>query len=456
MAHKVFICHSSNDKLVADAACAALEAQRIPCWIAPRDILAGEEYGESIVDALSGCQIVLLIFSRDANNSPQVRREIERAVSKGKIIVPFRIEDVMPSRAMEFALSNTHWLDALTPPMERYLLQLCDTIARLIQKHTVAEAPLWKPPEPVVVETIVKPEPIPVQAKASQEPVAAELGKKPEPLWEQTKPSPEIPSEETGKKAEPFTQEAKATAKPTVEPTPEAADSRSAKEEIGESKSGWRRVPGWAWGVLAVVVLAGVFAAVQLFGPAFFAAKAHQADALNRQEHYEEAASLYHLACVGGNAYACFRLGYKYQHGEGVSDDYSRAFKLYSKACDGGNVDGCIYVDFSYEGGIGVAQSYPQAFMLYSKTCDSGSAEGCMRVGNLYESGSGVAQSYSQAAALYSKACHGGYADGCIDLGIFYERGLGVAKDPDKARQLFTKACNMGSEFGCDRLKDMR
>ena len=269
MAHKVFICHSSNDKLVADAACAALEAQRIPCWIAPRDILAGEEYGESIVDALSGCQIVLLIFSRDANNSPQVRREIERAVSKGKIIVPFRIEDVMPSRAMEFALSNTHWLDALTPPMERYLLQLCDTIARLIQKHTVAEAPLWKPPEPVVVETIVKPEPIPVQAKASQEPVAAELGKKPEPLWEQTKPSPEIPSEETGKKAEPFTQEAKATAKPTVEPTPEAADSRSAKEEIGESKSGWRRVPGWAWGVLAVVVLAGVFAAVQLFGPLF-------------------------------------------------------------------------------------------------------------------------------------------------------------------------------------------
>src|ERR1039458_8076290 len=114
MAHKVFICHSSTDKVVADAACAALEAQRIPCWIAPRDILAGEEYGEAIVEALSTCLIVLVIFSHDANNSPQVRREVERAVSKGKIIVPFRIEDVMPSRAMEFALSNTHWLDALT------------------------------------------------------------------------------------------------------------------------------------------------------------------------------------------------------------------------------------------------------------------------------------------------------------------------------------------------------
>jgi tetratricopeptide (TPR) repeat protein len=153
MAHQVFICHASKDKRVADAACAALEAQRISCWIAPRDILAGEEYGESIVEAISGCQIVLLIFSLDANNSPQVRREIERAVSKEKIIVPFRIEGVVPSRAMEFALGNTHWLDALTPPVERYLVRLCDTIARLIQKHKEPEPPLWKSQGPVAEET---------------------------------------------------------------------------------------------------------------------------------------------------------------------------------------------------------------------------------------------------------------------------------------------------------------
>ena len=145
MAHKVFICHSAKDKLVADAACAALEAHRIPCWIAPRDILAGEEYGASIIDALDECQIVLLIFSLNANNSSQVRREIERAVSKEKILVPYRIEDVLPSRAMEFALMNTHWLDALTPPMEHRLNDLCDTISRLIQKHAVTE-PLWQPP----------------------------------------------------------------------------------------------------------------------------------------------------------------------------------------------------------------------------------------------------------------------------------------------------------------------
>jgi hypothetical protein len=139
MAHKVFICHSSKDKLVADAACAALEAQKVSCWIAPRDILPGDEYGRAIIEALSSCQIVLLIFSKPANESPQVRREIERAVSKEKIIVPFRIEDILPSDAMEFALGNTHWLDALTPPMERRLSELCESVSRLLLKHPVID-----------------------------------------------------------------------------------------------------------------------------------------------------------------------------------------------------------------------------------------------------------------------------------------------------------------------------
>jgi len=142
MAHQVFVCHSSKDKAVADAACAALEAQGTACWIAPRDVLAGLEYGEAIVDAIAGCPILVLIFSAHANDSPQVRREIERAVSKGKTIVPFRIEDVMPARAMEYALSNTHWLDAMKPPVEQHLPELCRTVTTLIRRSA--------PPEPIV------------------------------------------------------------------------------------------------------------------------------------------------------------------------------------------------------------------------------------------------------------------------------------------------------------------
>jgi len=138
MAHEVFISYSSQEKHIADAACAALEAQRISCWIAPRDILPGVEYGGAIIDGISQCQILVLIFSTSADRSPQVRREVERAVSKHKTIILFRVEDAKPSGSMEYSLSNTHWLDALTPPLEDHLSKLCETVAQLLLRQAVA------------------------------------------------------------------------------------------------------------------------------------------------------------------------------------------------------------------------------------------------------------------------------------------------------------------------------
>ncbi|HOD82149.1 MAG: RyR domain protein [Planctomycetes bacterium ADurb.Bin126] len=132
MPHDVFVSYSSQDKAIADAACATLEGRRVRCWMAPRDLLPGAEYGEALVNAISACRVVVLVFSAHANQSPQVRREIERAVSKGKIIVPLRIQDVLPSGAMEYCLSNTHWLDALTPPMEAHLKRLADSVRALL------------------------------------------------------------------------------------------------------------------------------------------------------------------------------------------------------------------------------------------------------------------------------------------------------------------------------------
>lgn len=52
MAHDVFISHSSKDKQVADAMCNKLESSGIRCWIAPRDILPGMDWTESLVKAI--------------------------------------------------------------------------------------------------------------------------------------------------------------------------------------------------------------------------------------------------------------------------------------------------------------------------------------------------------------------------------------------------------------------
>ncbi len=116
---------------MGDAACALLERRGYRCWIAPRDILPGKEWGEAIVDGIRGARLFVLIFSANANDSPQVRREVERAVHHRLPIVPFRIEDVSPAKSLEYFMSAPHWLDALTPPLEKHLDYLAETVGRL-------------------------------------------------------------------------------------------------------------------------------------------------------------------------------------------------------------------------------------------------------------------------------------------------------------------------------------
>ncbi|CAN5357986.1 hypothetical protein BH09ACT6_BH09ACT6_00940 [soil metagenome] len=134
MTHDVFICHSSKDRAIANAICSHLEQNRIRCWIAPRDVLPGSEYAQSIIEAISGSKLAVLVFSDNSNRSPHVHREIERAVSHGIPILPFRVENVMPSPALEYFISDAHWLDAITPPMEEHLQHLVGTVRLLLDR----------------------------------------------------------------------------------------------------------------------------------------------------------------------------------------------------------------------------------------------------------------------------------------------------------------------------------
>lgn len=128
MAHEVFVSYSNKDKPVADAVVAGLESKEIRCWIAPRDIVPGSSWGQAIVQAIETSKIMVMILSENSNKSRQVVREVERAVSKEVIIIPFRIENIDPTGAMAYYLSTEHWLDALTQPMEKHIEKLGNTI----------------------------------------------------------------------------------------------------------------------------------------------------------------------------------------------------------------------------------------------------------------------------------------------------------------------------------------
>jgi uncharacterized protein (TIGR03067 family) len=130
--HDVFLSYSSKDKTWADSACAVLEQHRVRCWIAPRDMTPGDEWAAGIIKGLNASRIMVLIFSDHANASKQVRKEVERAISKDLPVLAFRIQNVAPKDAMEFNLSNIHWLDAFTPPVERQLQELARSVKTLL------------------------------------------------------------------------------------------------------------------------------------------------------------------------------------------------------------------------------------------------------------------------------------------------------------------------------------
>ena len=128
----VFLSYSSNDKTTADAVCAGLENDGIRCWVAPRDILPGMSWGEAIIEGIVASQVMVIILSAASNSSPQVLREVERAVSKGIPIIPFRIENIVPSKSMEFFLSTPHWLDAMSKPLENHIQRLSQSVRALL------------------------------------------------------------------------------------------------------------------------------------------------------------------------------------------------------------------------------------------------------------------------------------------------------------------------------------
>jgi hypothetical protein len=171
MAHDVFISYSSHDKATADAVCAVMEHRGIRCWMAPRDVQPGQDWATSIIQAINGAKVFLLIFSGFANESGQVKREVERAANRNLPIIPFRIADIAPNETLEFFISSPHWLDAFTPPLHNHAERLAETVERLI-------GPPKSWPDP---ERGAQPAPPPEAALESKPPQESRPSSKPQP-----------------------------------------------------------------------------------------------------------------------------------------------------------------------------------------------------------------------------------------------------------------------------------
>jgi hypothetical protein len=127
----IFISYSSIDQRIAETICDALQSRGYPCWIACRDVGPGENFQEAIVKAIRSAKLMILVFTSNANNSDEIKKEVVLAGRHRVTVVPVRVEDVVPNDALAYEFATRQWID-LFKDWERNIEQLTLRIASIV------------------------------------------------------------------------------------------------------------------------------------------------------------------------------------------------------------------------------------------------------------------------------------------------------------------------------------
>lgn len=146
MNHDVFISYSSQDMEAAQAICHVLEQNEIRCWMAPRNIPPGSDYGDVIDDAIKSCKVVVILYSEKAASSPWVTGELNVAFEELKTIIPFRLDKTPLKGQTRVMLNQRHWIDAY-PDYKTKFNDLVKAVALAIGKDIKLDPTPVKPSE---------------------------------------------------------------------------------------------------------------------------------------------------------------------------------------------------------------------------------------------------------------------------------------------------------------------
>src|SRR3984957_10918424 len=127
---RVFLSYASPDAEVANQVCLFLESHGVSCWMAPRDVKPGAAYADAIVRAINEASALVLVLSASAMASEHVSREVERAASKHKPVVAFRVDAAALSAELEYFLSRSQWIDVPALGMPVALAKLAEAVAQ--------------------------------------------------------------------------------------------------------------------------------------------------------------------------------------------------------------------------------------------------------------------------------------------------------------------------------------
>jgi hypothetical protein len=170
-ASHIFICYSSRDEAVAREVVEVLETDGLKCWISLRNVAAGQNYQEAIVQAIELAQGIVFLFSESSSQSAEIRKELSIGSSLNVMIFPVRLSPILPSGALRYELATRQWID-IFPDRRAALGRLAETIKKAIR---VPAAPAVAVPKAPLADAnaAIPPETLPAEILPARGPIVA-------------------------------------------------------------------------------------------------------------------------------------------------------------------------------------------------------------------------------------------------------------------------------------------
>ncbi len=266
---QIFFSYSRKDSEFVDQLIERLEAYGVDIWVDRGEILAGEAWRRTIVEAIMASQVFVIVLSPNSIELENVTKELTLAEQYDKRVLPVVIQEVKVPPSLEYQLAGLHYQTFTEGNYD-------DNFARLIRSLVSSGIKIQTIPEaePEIIDAVIGP-------ALDPEISAGTLNAKPEMDLAAFEPDPPLakaalpsePDPETLIAAAAFVPDTQLEAPATsvdpdpvvqsnaqVTPAPASRGETPLSSASTQTRGRFQAVPIWVWAVGGLLVIVGVIA----------------------------------------------------------------------------------------------------------------------------------------------------------------------------------------------------
>jgi multidrug efflux pump subunit AcrA (membrane-fusion protein) len=147
MIYDVFLSYSPGSQKIAEALTVWLEQEGFSCFVAFRDIPAGEQWVNVVPESIKNSRVFVPISAPDTRNAAPVYEEISVAIENARPIFPFKLRAFTPETGHAENWTELPWMNAFPLPQKTFG-KITRQLKKLLLKNFPDNVPFPIPPGP--------------------------------------------------------------------------------------------------------------------------------------------------------------------------------------------------------------------------------------------------------------------------------------------------------------------